>query len=198
MKPWKYALQRLYRDQPKDFVVDAVPALLGWLPKVTKIPDPPYSFAAVIVREPGGEEVHGRLELTWTFDALAKHDGDLRARVRRHESGRTVLREQTTEYAGYALAMVAVSLFLPGSRVVGINRYQAPDLLLDATPGALRGVEVAARARGGRGQLRSLRLGSPKEPGKASGLIARMDVAEAHLSLWCGSPAATEFVKVKP
>jgi hypothetical protein len=188
----------LYRDQPKDFVVDAVPALLGWLPKVTKTPSPPYAFDAVLVGEVGGDEAHGRLELTWTFDALAKHDDDLRASVRRHQSGRTVLHEQTTEYAGYALAMVAISLFLPGSRVVAVNRYQAPDLLLDTTPGAIRGVEVAARARGGRSQLRALRLGSLKAPGKAPGLIARMDVAEAHLSLWCGSPSTTEFVKVKP
>jgi hypothetical protein len=192
---WRYALQRLYRDQSKDFVIDAVPALLGWLPEVTGLPQPSYSFDAALIREAGGDEVRGQLDVTWEIQALIRHDGDLQARVRRHRAGRTVQREQTTEYAGYALAMIAISLFLPGSRVVAVNRYQAPDLILDAAAGALRGVEVAARRRGGRGQLRALRLGSLRTPGKAANLIRRTDVAEAHLSLWCGSPTTMDFLR---
>ena len=52
----------------------------------------------------------------------------------------------------------------------------APDILLDQTPGALRGVEAAGRGTGGFAKLRELRLGTRESPGKALQLIGLPDV----------------------
>ncbi|WP_437718794.1 hypothetical protein WMF45_21700 [Sorangium sp. So ce448] len=130
--------------------------------------------------------------LVWNMEALERHDADLRAKVARLRSGRTVDRERVTENAAYGLALVAISALMPGRRVITMCRDEAPDFVLDATPGALRGVEVAGRSSGGLSALRAVRLE------KGPRLIARKDIAEAHLSLWCADPRVSELYQVKP
>jgi hypothetical protein len=66
------------------------------------------------------------------------------------------------------------------------------DLLLDMTPGALRGVEVACRSRGGWGTVKGVR------ELKAPGLVEKSTLAEVHVSVWCGWPRVSDFCKVKP
>lgn len=80
----------------------------------------------------------------------------------------------------------------PGERVVDMERCRAPDLLLDNTPGRLRGVEVAARSTGGVGVLTGMRND------KIALIVPRKDVLELHLSLWCGDPRMGLFARVKP
>ncbi|WP_434048249.1 MULTISPECIES: hypothetical protein [Sorangium] len=76
--------------------------------------------------------------------------------------------------------------------MITICKGEAPDFLLDATPGALRGVEVAGRSSGGFSALRAVRLE------KGPGLLARRDIAEVHISLWCAVPRVSELYQVKP
>lgn len=192
-----YRIERLYEDQHPDFVLDAVPALLAWLADVQG-EKREYAFSVEVKRRAEETLSEEGLRLTWDLQQLVKRDRTLRQRVRRIRSGRTPHREHVTEVAAYGLALAAISVFLPGQRVVSWARYVAPDLLLDATPGARRGVEVAGRARGGRGALRFISEGSESEPGKASALREDPEIAEAWLSLWCGSPAVAAMVHVKP
>jgi hypothetical protein len=81
---------------------------------------------------------------------------------------------------------------MPGRRIVAWAKHSTPDMLLDPTPGALRGVEVAGRSRGG---LPALRAALAR---KRAALDAMLDVVEAHVSLWCGSPRVALHVQVKP
>ncbi len=119
---------------------------------------------------------------------------DLNDRVRRFRLGRTAQREHITELAAYGLTFVAISILMPQRRVKTMQFGSAPDILFDDTPGALRGVETAGRSKDGRAALRIVRDGVPTtgskggKPGKASALLARTDLAEVHLSLWCASP----------
>jgi hypothetical protein len=62
--------------------------------------------------------------------------------VRRLRAKRSAQREHVTELAAYGLTFVAISLLVPGRRVVHMNMGVAPDLLFDVTPAALRGVET--------------------------------------------------------
>ncbi len=74
-----------------------------------------------------------------------------------------------------------------------------PDIVLDDTDGALRGVEVAGRSSGGHGALRFVLEGMKDEPGgKRAQLVARSDIAEAHVSLWCADPRVSLLLQVKP
>lgn len=132
------------------------------------------------------------LELHWDVEALVAHDPTLRDRVRRMRTGRTAQREHVPELAAYGLALVAISVLLPGRRVVDMEQLRAPDILLDMTPGAYRGVEVVGRSSGGWGALRKAR----RE--KVSLLLPKPHVVEAHLSLWCAWPRVAEFCMVKP
>lgn len=100
-------------------------------------------------------------------------------------------REHLAEVAGYGLSLCAISALLPGRRIVAWSRYAAPDLLFDVTPGALRGVEVAARSTGGASKLREI------EAEKSGPLRDDPDVAEAWLSLWCHHPKLGWLLKVK-
>jgi hypothetical protein len=173
------------------------PYLLAWLADVQG-EQREYEFSVDVTRPAAGIPSEEVLALTWDFQQLAKRDGTLRQRVRRMRSGRTPHREHVTEVAAYGLALVAISVFLPGRRVVAWARHVAPDLLLDATPTARRGVEVAGRARGGRAALRAISEGSGSVPGKALLLREDPEIAEAWLSLWCGSPAVAAMMHVKP
>jgi len=129
---------------------------------------------------------------------LQKYESVVLERAGRMEKGFTAQREHVTELAAYGLAMVAISVLMPGRRVIHMQKGQCPDLLFDDDPYALRGVEVAGRSEGGMRVLRQVRNGARSELGKEKQLLARPQVAEAHLSLWCASPRVAIMAKVKP
>lgn len=176
-----------------------VPAVLAWVPKGDLRADPqPFRFDIAYAPVWGGPETAVALELRWNDRKLAQRDRRIRQRVDDFLTGQTAIREQVVELAGYGLALVALAVLFPGRRIKTMRRGLSPDILFDETPGALRGVEVAGRTRGGRGALRSLRVGTKKALGKAARLRAMTEVVEAHLSLWCSSPRVSEMFKVKP
>jgi hypothetical protein len=201
MRAVDYPLEQLYRDQDFDWVVDTVPGVLAWVPGHTKERhQQPFHFTVHHQPAPDARTEQLQLALRWDLDRLVMHDGTVRERVARMRAGRTAQREHVTELAAYGLALVAVSIFLPGRRVVSMRKGLPPDLLLDVTPGALRGVEVAGRSRGGFRVLEEVRHGDARgeEPDKQRHLLARADIVEAHLSLWCASPHVAVMAKVKP
>jgi hypothetical protein len=189
--PVPYALERLYQDQDHDWVADAIPAVLAWVP-VDGARRQPYLFEVDHVAASRGPAKRLTLAIRWSVDALEAYDPGLRDRVKRMRSGRTAQREHVVELAGYGLALVAISVLLPGERVVDMERRRSPDLLLDMTPGALRGIEVACRSRGGWAGVRAVRREKTAE------LVPKKALAEAHVSVWCGWPRVTEFCRVKP
>lgn len=194
-----YPLEQLYVDQDYDWVVDTVPGVLAWVPGQAKERhQQPFRFTVQHQPSPEARTEVLQLALRWDLQKLAARDRAVRERAARMRAGRTAQREHVTELAAYGLALVAVSVFLPGRRVVSMRKGLPPDLLLDVTPGALRGVEVAGRSRGGSRVLGELRHGEGGEPGKQPLLLARADVVEAHLSLWCASPHVAVMAKVKP
>lgn len=196
----EYPLEQLYTDQDFDWVVDTVPGVLAWVPGHAKERHrQPFRFTVHHQPTPDGRTEVLQLSLRWDVRKLAAHDSAVRERAARMRAGRTAQREHVTELAAYGLALVAISVFLPGRRVVSMRKGLPPDLLLDVTPGALRGVEVSGRSQGGLRVLGELREGAGAgEPGKQSLLLARTDVAEAWLSLWCASPHVALMAKVKP
>ncbi len=196
-----YALERLYADQERDWVVDAVPYVLAWVaaPPLAAAQQPVDFDVGWKAAAPDRRPRRVRLSLTWDLPALVAEDAGLVARVERLRARRTVDREAVTRNAAEGLALVAVSVFLPGRRVVHMNAFSSPDLVLDAvTPGALRGVEVAGITRGGPKALAALRTGTATKPGKRAELLARPDIAEVHLSLWGGASRVAEMYKIKP
>jgi hypothetical protein len=194
-----YPLEQLYSDQDFDWVVDTVPGVLAWVPGSAKgRHQQPFRFTVHHQPAPDARAEPLQLALRWDLQKLAAHDSAVRERAARMRAGRTAQREHVTELAAYGLALVAVSVFLPGRRVVSMRKGLPPDLLLDVTPGALRVVEVAGRGQGGLRVLEALRHGDREEPGKQPLLLSRTDVAEAHLSLWCASPHVALMAKVKP
>ncbi|MCP3135831.1 hypothetical protein [Pyxidicoccus xibeiensis] len=201
MRTIDYPLERLYAGQDFDWVVDTVPGVLAWVPGSAKQRhQQPFRFMVHHESAPGQRAESVQLSLRWDLQQLSVHDRSVKERAARMRAGRTAHREHDTELAAYGLALVAVSVFLPGRRVVSMRKGLPPDLLLDVTPGALRGVEVAGRSRGGSRVLEELRRGNEREgaPGKQPLLLARADVVEAHLSLWCASPHVAVMAKVKP
>lgn len=188
----RVSLEDLYVHHDPEIVVDAVPAVIAWVMKGLRRRRGPFVFEVAHEPEVGASPAQEILELTWDLALLRRRDAEVVERARRLEHGRTVQREHLTELAGYGLAMAAIAVLMPGQRVVHVRRGLPPDLLFDLTPGALRGVEVAARTRGGRGALTAARRA------KESPLAARADVVEAHLSLWCGHPRVGIHAKVKP
>ena len=154
---------------------------------------PPFDFEVAHEATSRAPPFSEALELTWSFAALrAAHGADVEPIARRLERGPTLHREHLVELAGYGLAMVAVAVLMPGVRIVDVRRGLPPDLLFECTPEALRGVEVAARSKGGFAKLRAVRLE------KQAALAARADVVEAHVSLWCGRPRVGVHAKIKP
>ncbi len=193
---WEYRLEQLYDDQDPDFVVDAVPHLVTWLDPECK--GGAYRFELRETTAIG--DVNHALQLSWNIAELEKHDQRLGKDLIRFQRGRTLSIEQHTEFAAYGLAMVAISCVLQW-RVVGRVRWLAPDLLLDRTPGALRGVEVAGRSSKGFSVLKQTAEGSSGKNavlGKRAQLMAKQDVVEAYLSLWCCNPRVSIWSKVKP
>lgn len=155
MQVQPYALENLYRDQDRDWVVDVIPAVLAWVPRRSQ-PAPFRFFVDQTVR--GAASLRQAIDLSWDLVSLEREDGEVLVRSARLASGRTPQVAHLTEYAAYGLAL-------------------------------------AGRATGGLRILREIRDGRPgrqKQPatlGKKAQLIARMDIAECHLSLWCASPA---------
>lgn len=204
MTVFPYSLERLFVDQDRDLVIDSIAAVLAWVPgtirrKVTK----PFVFP--LDHAQAGVTAAHSLDLTWDDNALEALDPGVTARADRLRGGRTVQREHVTELAAYGLAFVAVSALMPGRRVTAMMMGAAPDFLFDVTPGALRGVEVAGRESGGRRALLAVRDGTKptvRNPsgtqGKAQQLLARIDVAEVHLSLWCASARLGIMEQLRP
>lgn len=198
-KTVEYSLEKLYTDQDYDWVVDSIPAVLAWIPgDVASDAKPPFVFEVAYAPVAKRRPKTVTLALHWDVKKLTERDPAVLAKVERYRKGRTVHREHLAETAAYGLAFVAISVFLPGQRVVWMQRNVAPDILLDRTPGALRGVEVAGRGSGGFTALRAAREGTASMEGKAAQLRGLPDVAEAYLSLWCHSPRVAEMYRVKP
>jgi hypothetical protein len=199
-----YALEQLYLDQDRDWVIDAISAVLAWVPETSKARSrQPFRFA-VEHTIAGGPMRIIEIDLTWDLALLKAQDATVEERAGRLCTGKTVQREHVTELAAYGLTFLAISALMPGTRVKHMRKGLPPDILFDITPNALRGVETAGRATGGRAQLVTIRDGAPATNrraatlGKAPQLRARSDVAEAHLSLWCASPRIAIMEQVKP
>jgi hypothetical protein len=186
---FEYSVERLYADQDGDLVVDAVPAVLAWLsPREGKA-----SELRLLVNQ-----TPNTLRISWDLAALARRDPSIEARRDRLAKGKSAQREHVVELAAYGLALCALSVLLPGRRAIGWSRWVAPDILLDDTPGALRGVEVAGRSRGGAAALRVVLEGGSNARGKRQQLASRPDVVEAYVSLWCARPPLSFWVQIKP
>lgn len=193
----RFRLEQLYERQAPDLVIDTIPSLIAWLP-ARPDPNPSHQFDVDVKRGQTGPITRETLLLEWDLEPLIRWDPALLGRVERLRAGRTAHREHTAEVAAYGLALAAISVFLPGRRVIAWSKYVAPDLLFDATPGARRGVEVAGRTSGGEAALLALRDGRRGRPGKAEELRKDPEVAEAWLSLWSGRPSVAKMVHVKP
>ncbi|WP_441286828.1 hypothetical protein ACSRUE_31525 [Sorangium sp. KYC3313] len=199
-----YALEQLYTDQDRDWVIDAIPAVLAWVPGTSKARST-QPFAFLVEHTVAGAPMQlVAIELRWNVASLQAQDATVADRAHRLRTGRTVQREHVTELAAYGLTFVAMSVLMPGTRIKHMRKGLPPDILFDVTPGAVRGVETAGRSTGGRSKLIEVRNGAPATTnpatslGKLSQLKARSDVAEAHLSLWCASPRIAIMEQVKP
>ncbi len=198
-----FALEQLFVDQERDWVIDTIAPVLAWVPGKTKARmAQPFRFAVEHIDGNVRREVH--VDLTWDLAKLEVHDPGVKDRARRFRERRTAAREHVTELAAYGLTLVAISVLMNARRVVDMRFGLPPDLLFDVTPAKLRGVETSGRATGGRSALLAVRDGTPattKRPakqGKAAQLVARTDITEAHLSLWCASPRISIMERVKP
>lgn len=194
-----YALEKLFFDQPADWVIDSIAPVLAWVPGVSPGKRrQPFRFEVECVEGRVTERV--LIELGWDAGALEWAVPGVGDHARRLREGRTVQREHLAELAAYGLTFVAISVLMPGRRVAHMQMGAAPDILFDLTPGALRGVEAAGRSIGGRAKLAAVRdgTGSPAKGGKRAQLLARADLAEVHLSLWCASPRVGIMERLKP
>ena len=198
-----YALQDLFNDQDPNLVHDTVASLLAWVPGESKARRAqPFRFA--LDHSTGGAISTLQVDLTWDLNVLKQRVPGLEQHVKRLSTGQSVQREHVTELAAYGLAFVAICLLMPGRRVKTVRLGLPPDLLFDVTPTSLRGVEVAGRKTGGRSAFARIRNGvgakpgKPVKQGKRQQIIARTEIAEAHISLWCASPRISIMEQVKP
>lgn len=189
-----YALERLYEDQEPDLVVDTIPAVLAWMG------GPEESRVCFEIKRGRLTPLEGAtLILRWDASTLEARAPGTLARAERMRSRRTADREHVTELAAYGLALVGICVWMPGRRAVQFRQGLPPDILLDDTDDALRGVEAAGRTTGGFGALRVVLDGAKENPGgKRAQLAGRPDVAEAHVSLWCARPRVSMLIQVKP
>jgi hypothetical protein len=185
-----YSLEKLYLDQAPDHVMEVMAPTIAWLSEASSLHKRvSFDLWHGATRKRAAQQ---EMVINWDPTVLAAYDADVIARAERIREGRSALTEKCTELAGYGLALSAISVFLPGRRVVAWRKWSAPDLLLDATPGKLRSVEAAARSTGGSGALR--RLLSEKR----TALGRLPDVAEAHVALWCRRPRVGMMIRVRP
>jgi hypothetical protein len=192
-----YPLEQLFVDQDRDWVIDTVAAVMAWVPGTSqKKSTPPFRFA--LEQKHKHAITHSVIELSWDEAKLEQLVPGVKAHAKRLRGAKSAQREHVTELAAYGLTFVAVSVLFPSRRVVGMQLGVAPDILLDLTPGALRGVETAGRRTGGRSAFKAVRNRSPGQAGKAAILAARPDLIEVHLSLWCASPRISIMEQLKP
>lgn len=192
---WAYKLEQLYEDQEPGYVLETIPHLICWLDPKNR--QKSHSFE---LREQGvGGLITHDLTVSWDVQKLAKQDPRFEADILRFREGKTktLSGEDRAKYAAYGLALVAVSCLLR-RRIVEVAYYRAPDFLLDATSGALRGVEVAGRTSKGYAAFAQALDGSPGKPGKRAQIKAQVDVVEAYISLWCSEPQVSVWEQVKP
>ncbi len=193
----RYPLERLFTDQDHDWVADAIAPVLAWVPGRSRAKaSPPFRFPLEVT---GCGRVDRRaVDLTWDEQALASRVPGVLDHAGRLRAGRSVQREHVTELAAYGLSLVAISIVWPGRRIQAFSIGVAPDILFDLTPNALRGVESAGRATGGRRALVVVRNGTKTQRGKHAQLAARTDLAEVHLSLWSASARHGMMEQVLP
>jgi hypothetical protein len=193
-----YALQDLYEDQEPDLVADTIPAVLAWLGPSSDAAEP--SSFKVRLGEPRAKAAEDvALTLGWNAQALERHCAGTLARARRMHSRKTADREHLAELAAYGLALVGISIWMPGRRAITFRVGLPPDILFDDTDGTVRGVEASGRTSGGFGAFRIVLEGTKEAPGgKRAQLADRSDVAEAHVSLWCIAPPVSLLLQVKP
>jgi hypothetical protein len=198
MPPIPYALEQLFIDQDHDWVVDTIAAVLAWVPGTSKKKtNQPFRFELDHTRNHTTSKA--LIDLSWDVAKLELLLPNVKDHARRLRAGKSAQREHVTELAAYGLTFVAISALMPGRRVVGMQQGTAPDILFDVTPGALRGVETAGRKKGGQNAFKVIRNGSgPAKPGKVPTLLARPDLAEVHLSLWCATPRISIMEQLKP
>lgn len=192
-KQWVYPLEQLYEDQEPELVIDGIAHLIAWLDPEDR--ERSHRFELREATRKG--IVEHELVVSWNLAMLARRDTRLESDLARFRARRTLTLEDQTKYAAYGLAMVAISCVLR-RRVVDVSFFRPPDLLLDATPAALRGVEVAGRGTKGYSGFARVLEGGAGEPGKRAQLAARSDVAEAYVSLWCREPRVAIWERVKP
>lgn len=195
-KQWVYKLEQLYEDQDPGYALDSIPHLICWID-----PNNRQSSHCFELREQGaGGLINHDLTISWDVRKLAKRDPRFEADILRFREGKTkktLTGEDRAKYAAYGLALVAVSCLLR-RRIVDVSYYRAPDLLLDATAGALRGVEVAGRTSKGYAAFAQALDGTSGKPGKRAQIKAQADVVEAYISLWCSDPQVSVWEQVKP
>jgi hypothetical protein len=185
----RFALDRLFDEHERWIVRDALPATLVWIGSTSASGE--VELEIDVTRRHARSRL--RVAVTWDWATLDRHDPDLRDRTLAIRQGRSIVseRQKVTEFAGYGLALVATSLILPGRRIRKMTIAGPPDLLFDDDPGALRGVEVAARTRASRSVLASLGRS------KTASLRARTTVAEAWLSLWSSKPRVSLYLRAR-
>jgi hypothetical protein len=192
-----YGLEKLFSDQDRDWVVDTIAPVLAWVPgKSIARKTQPFRF--IVQQLAAGVATAVAIDLVWDEATLSGQVPGVLDHAERLRTGKSAQREHVTELAAYGLTFVAISSLMPGRRVVHMNKGVAPDILLDLTPTALKGVETAGRATGGKKALSRVRDGTGGTQGKAPQLLARADLAEVHLALWCASPRVSLLERLKP
>lgn len=147
-------------------------------------------------------DVDHPLHLTWSRTTLKAHPGVL-DEAARFRNRKTIFWEDQTKLAAYGLAFVAITCLLQ-KRVVSVSKWQPPDLLLDATAGQKRGVEVAGRGKNGYGAFKQTLDGQAAGPktaaraGKRAKLAAVVGLVEGHISLWCLNPRVAWWERAVP
>lgn len=188
-----YQLEKLYDDQDPNYALETIPHLICWL----EGGDGPEGHVFELSEQTLGGVILHELTIAWDLRQLIARDPKLNEHLQRFRSGKTLTMEDRPKFAAYGLALIAISCLLR-RRVVNVAFYRPPDLLLSTVPGALCGVEVAGRSSNGYSALRQTIEGASGKPGKRAQLLARSDVAEAYLSLWCSAPRVSVWEQVKP
>lgn len=199
----EYALEQLFVDQDRDWVIDTIPAVLAWVPggRPKKLIQP---FLFDLEHTENTKTSTIKIALHWDVDQLRRRIPGVLDHARRLREKKSAQREHVTELAAYGLTFVAISALMPGRRVKTMRMGSSPDILFDDTPAALRGVETSGRSTGGRAALLAVRNGTRARDGRAGTLgkaillLYRPDIAEVHLSLWCGSPRTSIMEQLKP
>lgn len=188
-----YDVEKLYEDQEPHYALETIPLLISWLGSSAKA----GSFRFNLREHSANGSLDHDLTVSWDLERLQARDPRLVTDLQRFWSRKTLMLEDQAKFAAYGLALVAISCLLK-RRVLGMSFFRAPDLLLDDTPGDLKGVEVAGRGSKGYTAFAQAINGAGNQLGKRARLVAMTDVSEAYLSLWCRDPMVSVWEKVKP